>query len=335
MKADDYLWDGSGPPDPEVQRLEDLLRPLGHAGPEPRATPARPRWAFGGLVPTLAAAASLAVALGGALLAGRLPAEGWDVTRLRPVADTRDRIAGKARLRVGEWLETDGTTRARVRVGRIGQVEVEPRTLVGLVDAGRRSHRLSLVRGTLHASIWAPPGRFFVETPSAVAVDLGCAYTLEVDESGAGELRVESGWVGFEYQGRESFVPQGARCVTRPGVGPGTPHYEDASPALIESLTRLDFEGDGDRAADLRVVLEHARRRDALSLWHLLARARGGERTLVYERIAGLVAPPAGVTREGVLRGDREMLDAWWEELDLGSADWWRLWKAPWPPRAR
>src|SRR3984893_8824293 len=27
--SDDYLWDRSGPPDPEVARLEELLRPLG------------------------------------------------------------------------------------------------------------------------------------------------------------------------------------------------------------------------------------------------------------------------------------------------------------------
>jgi len=27
---EDYLWDKSGEPDPEVQRLENLLAPLGH-----------------------------------------------------------------------------------------------------------------------------------------------------------------------------------------------------------------------------------------------------------------------------------------------------------------
>ena len=31
--GDDYLWDGSGPPDPEVARLEALLSPLAHDAP--------------------------------------------------------------------------------------------------------------------------------------------------------------------------------------------------------------------------------------------------------------------------------------------------------------
>jgi hypothetical protein len=38
--------------------------------------------------------------------------------------------------------------------------------------------------------IWAPPRLFFVDTPSAVAADLGCSYTLEVKDDGAGVLRV-------------------------------------------------------------------------------------------------------------------------------------------------
>ena len=52
-------------------------------------------------------------------------------------------------------------------------------------------------------------------------------------------------------------------------------------------------------------------------------------------RLVDLVPPPRGVTREGVLRGERAMLDAWWDELDLGSIDHWRLWKQPLPPLAR
>ena len=51
--------------------------------------------------------------------------------------------------------------------------------------------------------------------------------------------------------------------------------------------------------------------------------------------MAELVPPPAGVTREGVLAGDRSMLDRWWEALGLGSVDWWRRWKAPLPSELR
>jgi hypothetical protein len=326
--SDDYLWDRSGEPDPEVERLERLLEPLRGRRPAPEFPAARRR-AFGGWVSMAAAAASLVLAISATWRASRGRDTSWEVSWLG--ASAGEVVAGAGRLRVGEWLDTGEASRARITVGRIGEMDVEPRTRLRLLDAGAQSHRLALARGIVHARIWAPPGQFLVDTPSAVAVDLGCAYTLEVDDGGAGLLRVSSGWVGFEHRGRESFVPQGAVCAMRPVVGPGTPYYDDGPEELRRALAVLDF-GDADaRGPALRQALAAARVRDALSLWHLLGRVDRGERGLVYDRLAELVPPPAGVTRDGILAGSREMRDLWWDALDIGSVRWWRVWKAPWP----
>ncbi len=163
----------------------------------------------------------------------------------------------------------------------------------------------------MHATIWAPPGNFVVDTPSAVAVDMGCRYTLEVDERGAGLLRVEAGWVGFEHRGLQSLVPAGAMCATRTGIGPGTPSFETASPAFSEALETIDFGPAGDaRRAALDRVLAEARARDALSLWHLLTRVEGEDRARVFDRLQALVPAPAGVTRDGILRGSARCASA-------------------------
>jgi hypothetical protein len=338
---DDYLWDGSGKPDPEVQRLERLLGRLRTDRPAPAFPQPVPLVRPGllrAVMPRLAAAAAVVIIAFGAWFATRPLQPGWEVARLEGSPKVgSERMGETARLAVGEWLETDASSRARINVGTIGQVQVDPETRVRLVRTRLTEHRLALERGTIHATIWAPPRLFFVETPSAVAVDLGCAYTLEVDTAGAGLLRVTYGWVGFELEGRESFVPAGAQCATRPGIGPGTPYFGDAPESLRAALAKLDFEPSNPeaRAAALKVVLAESRKRDALTLWHLLARVNDAERSLVYDRMAALVPPPKGVTREGVLRGDRRMLELWWDELGLGDSAWWRLWKGPWPPRAR
>jgi hypothetical protein len=259
----------------------------------------------------------------------------WDVARLEgtPVIES-GAIGERGRLAVGDLLETDSRSRARVEVANIGEVDLDPNTRVRLVETRLTEHRLELERGKLHARIWAPPRLFFVNTPSAVAADLGCAYTLEVDDAGGGLLRVTSGWVALEDGKRESLVPAGAACVTRPGAGPGTPFFADAPEELTDALARFDFDGGGPEALD--AVLRAARERDTLTLWHLIPRVAEAERARVYERLAAVAPPPAGVTREDVLRLDRDALDTWkgqlegrWltEDFPAVRKAWRKLWK--------
>jgi hypothetical protein len=220
-------------------------------------------------------------------------------------------------LALGQWLETDGSSRAQIDVGSIGQVEIDPNTRVRLVTAKPTEHRLELARGKMSARIWAPPRLFFVDTPAAVAADLGCSYTLEVDDSGAALLHVTMGWVALQLKDRESMVPAGASCATRPGIGPGTPYFEDASDAFRVALSKFDFGPSESRSImpTLDVLLNQARPRDSLTLWHLLPRVAETDRERVYDRLASLVAPPAGVTREGVLQLNEQMLQLWREKL--------------------
>ena len=331
MSGEDYLWDGTGKPDSEVRELEERLRPLRRLPPAWPGEPGRrSRWRWVGL----AAAAALVLGLGASLIRNPPAHGGWELRWLEGASWTDSRVVRQDRLRVGEWIETRAA-RARLSVGRtgdeIGEVQLEPKTRVGLVDPGERRHRLSLRRGVMHATIWAPPGDFVVDTPSAVAVDMGCRYTLEVDEAGAGLLRVEAGWVGFEHRGLQSLVPAGALCATRTGVGPGTPHFETASEAFADALETIDFGPPGEaRQRALESALAWARPRDALSLWHLLARVDSADRGRVFDRLKELVPPPAGVTREGVLRGERAMRERWWDELGLGSSEFWRMWTGAW-----
>ncbi len=159
-------------------------------------------------------------------------------------------------------------------------------------------------------------------------MDLGCQYTLKVDTDGVGLVDVTVGWVAFETEGRESFIPAGAACLTRPGKGPGIPYYKDASGELINAIHR--FDADADQPA-IAVILEKARVHDAISVWHLLRRVQPADRGRVYDRLSQFIFVPSGVTREGVLAANPQMIDSLWNTLDLGNTSWWRMWKSRGP----
>jgi ferric-dicitrate binding protein FerR (iron transport regulator) len=313
---DRYLWEARGQPDPEIERLEEALRPLRYSRPAPELPAHRP-WHVRRPI-QLAAAAAVVLIAGAFWVTLRDGAgEAWSVKRLAGVSTIDERTLGAAgNLGVGEWLETSDSGSARVRVADIGTVTVHPASRMRLLASDpRKEHRLELVRGHIDALITAPPRLFFVDTPSATAVDMGCAYDLVVADDGSGELTVTMGLVDLEHEGMTSTVPEGAACRMRPGIGPGTPFFADADPDFVVALASLDFEAGG--AAALAAVLDGARPRDTLTLWHLLARVEVALRGRIFDRLAELSPPPPAVGRNAILQGDPAALKTWWRELEL------------------
>jgi hypothetical protein len=293
-----------------------------HPGAGHRAPVVRASFASWFVPLAVAASVALLITLHERTSPPRAPGAAWSVAALTGAPRVDATAVGQnddAPFRLGQWLETDADSRAKVAVGKIGEVTVDPNSRLRLVGTAAKDHRLELERGTLKAFIWAPPRLFFVDTPSATAVDLGCAYTLTVADNGDGELRVTTGYVALEHGERESIIPKGMMCLTRRGAGPGTPFDAEASPALRNAIARFDFTSDA-RTAALKDILAQARTEaDEITLWHLLARTAGSARAEVFDTLTKLSPPPDGVTRDGILAGDIAMRHAWGTALGLAT----------------
>lgn len=316
---EDYLWDRSGPPDPEIQKLEDSLASLRFRPSQQMAKPVRPsrlRWA--------AAAAVLLAAIGLSRFATPSGAvTPWQVSRMSGAVQIGSHDAAPTMsLRTGDVLRTGTASELSLESDPVGQLDLGPNSELRATT----DRKLLLDRGRLHAFIWARPREFVVDTPSARAVDLGCEYTINVDDSGNGLIRVAMGWVAFQFQGHESFIPAHAACVTRQKQGPGIPYYEDSSDQFRQSLNAFE---QGDSAA-LSAILASARSNDGLTLWHLLTRVPDTSVGAVYDRFAQLVALPPEVTRQAILRRDSKAIDRCWDALNLENTDWWRGWERRW-----
>jgi hypothetical protein len=133
------------------------------------------------------------------------------------------------------------------------------------------------------------------------------------------------GKVSFEAEGRKVHVPSHASCRALPGVGPGTPVWDDASDEYRADVEFIDGRGDASgrtRAAKpganstspldaatataLEHVLEKSRTKDSLTLWHLLDDPRAQLRGKVFDRLAELVPPPDLLKRETFERAPRK-----------------------------
>ena len=300
--SDQYLWDGTGEPDPEIASLERDLKRYRYVARPKRLTPRK--------VKLLAVAACFVLAAVGASWLSRRPLSEWQI--------------GGKRVVIGQTIDTGDKSGAKLEAPFVGEVQLDPKSRLQVLPSGAGNQRLALRRGTMHALIWAPPARFMVETPSANSIDLGCSYTLTVLPDDSGILSVQTGWVAFQDGPIESFIPAGAVCHTRPHHGPGLPYFESASEELRDAVSKYDATAGRD---GLRAIVSNARKEDALTLWHLVVRTSGADRDLVVQRFASLVP---GIDSAGLEAGNSTAADQAWNMLGLGGADWWRMWKHKW-----
>lgn len=318
----DYLFDKSGQ-DPEVEGLEELLGAYRHRAPLGALPPPRPRRRMATAAIAVAAAAAIALWL-------------WARPRPEPVLTTGEcakdgpgfvfsvengparcdgAAATRGRLPVGAWLETTGAAVAEVRLADIGELALHGDSRLRLVGTGAGEHRLELARGKVTARVVAPPRLFVVDTPGATAFDLDCAYDLVVDDLGRTHLRVTSGAVSLEGNGKTSYAPALSEVIALPGRGPGIPVAFTATTELRDAVSRFDA---GDPAA-LASIVALAGDTDTITLWNLLGRLSAEERLAVMTRLEALRPRPLEVRREAILEGDPEALERWRLELQL---DW-------------
>ncbi|MBD3298394.1 MAG: hypothetical protein GF341_07055 [candidate division Zixibacteria bacterium] len=306
MTRDDYLWDKSGDPDRDTQRLEQLLGEFRYRRPHRPVWQRPTTW----IVVPLAAAAIIILTFTLQSDQSLDTAIQWTASAAlgTPTADHTPIVEPRV-VSDGQWLDTDGTSRLRIDLGGYGEVLLEPGSRLRIVSTDMDHPRLQLTEGMLHAALWAPED-VSIETPSAVAMERDGEFVVAINEDDRVCLSVNVGRVMMREGSKESIVPAGAVCEAYPESGPGTPFCESAPDRFRQALESYDLSRHG--TAGLDRVLGEAGTCDLVPLWHLLQRVDSKQRGRIFDHMAELQPPPDGVTRAGINRLDSRMLDRWW-----------------------
>lgn len=317
MPDNDYLWDRSGEPDPAVRQLEELLTLLRYEGGPLKSR--RSAWRTRAIV----AAAVVAFTVTGLLAAHHAS---WSVD---PSGEVRldDRIlTSAADVAPSSLIETGPGATATLRLGLLGTVTLAPNTRVSVEETAIRESRLGLEHGTISARIGAPPRLFYVSTPSAEAIDLGCAYDLSIDSSnGTGRLRVTHGWVALDDGSGRVYVPRGsavkilgARRLSVPVRDDATAAFGDAVEDVVATLPVVSVE----QAA---VIDRTGMSEDNLAIWHLIRRADSEGR----RRLAAVLASRGdaiSIDVDAIARGDDAEIERVGRKLGVHESRWWTAW---------
>jgi ferric-dicitrate binding protein FerR (iron transport regulator) len=308
--SDDYLWDRSGKPDPDVQRLEELFAPLRHDAPLDELRVKRPRRRAPFIIAGIVIAAAAAVAIFVALPSGESSicsgGKGFAFTGKGGSVSCGGENVAKGVLPVGGQLDTGANTASLV-IADIGTAELGANTRVRLERTDAQRHQLALERGHMHATVNAPPRLFAVTTPHTSVIDLGCEYFIDIDETGAGSIYVRIGMVELATpSGALVVAPAGTRTTLLTGQRPGLPVGHSANAKVRAAVAAYE---QGDPAA-IDALLAAAEDKDAVTLIALAA-VDDAHRATVLTRLVELSPPPdAEITVDTAMR-DPDKLATW------------------------
>ena len=311
-KVDGYLFDPTADAADEVREIEQRLRPL--------------RWTREERLPVLHHTRRVAFALAAVLVLVFAGLAFWLWTW--PAGRSWRATSGSiASLPVGQVVKPSTST--RVRIARIGWMDIAAQSAVTLLSTRSNEHRLSMSAGRVHVSVWAPPRSVAVRTPSGNVMDLGCEFIVNADDKRT-TVDVVSGWVQLDNEVGEVVVPGGATSEMRRSRRPTVPVFRSATSSFQAAMQQLDDRSDAPPAA-LEVVLREARRRDVFTLL-VLAMRRPAERDVILARAAQLMPPRDETVLLRARRGDDDAVWNWVHDLPLPPEKGWvRNWRDQFP----
>lgn len=237
--------------------------------------------------------------------------------KIKPEAGTyllNDIESKSTKLEQNSSLKTENDSRVIINVPHTGTIRVEPNSSIQLLTAKSGNNVISFKSGSLKIVTNSDLPDFKIKFTNFDLIDYGASYTVSFDPLNNIDLVVEFGYVGIRKADSEIFINENYSCkiINREIVS--TPFRTDASSEFIDLV--LSYEKTDNTTELLDKITSKAREEDALTLLELLKKVSAVDRQILFQSISNFFPPPIGVTRNGIMRLDPDMLQMWWEEIE-------------------
>ena len=229
-----------------------------------------------------------------------------------------DKIDTYGMLKPDEWLNTNENSKTRIKLGVLGEIEVEPSTQIKLLNLNASENHFYLQNGEINASIWGAPRHLFIDSPKGEIIDFGSSFNFKVDNDKSSVLKVKSGWAALHFKNQFVIIPAGNECITTDVIG--IPFNINSSKVFKEKLN--EFVANKINVSEL---LNIADKKDLVSLWYLLISSYQNERKEIFNKIKALNSNASKLNEDEILKLDENALNNLWEVLGIGRKNYWKM----------
>lgn len=238
----------------------------------------------------------------------------WKVRTITGNVIINGQISVSERWDENESLVTDSFSKAVINVPNTARIEVDANSFLILQKAKDKQNRIKLVKGNIRIINSSLMPYLSIEVDHSVIQDRGGTFEISIDDNSIVAIKVDYGYVEIEQKGRTYFIDEGYTCEIRPNSHPGTPYRINAPEELKSEIKKFDYENGGDNS--LQQIISLSTESDMLTLLALIERVSESFRSTLFNKISAYFPPPTGVTLEGIVKLDRDMLEKWWFEIE-------------------
>ncbi len=230
-----------------------------------------------------------------------------------------NKIDSYGMLKPGEWLNTGENSKSRIKLGMMGEIDVEPSSQIKLLKINSTGNYFYLQSGIINAAVWGASRRLFINTPAGEIIDFGSTFSFQINEDKSSVIKVKSGWAALHLKNQFVIVPAGNDCETNGVVG--IPFNSNTTEKFKENLRNF-ISGKNNSVSE---ILNSAGKNDLISLWYLLVSSYQFEREDIFNRIKRLEANTKIISSKEIMKLDESALNKLWEVMGFGSKNYWKI----------
>jgi len=214
----------------------------------------------------------------------------------------------------GEILSTDDYSKAVAHIPKVGTLEVGFDSELVLDKAKDGANKITFKRGLIVVNNIENMPDFTISINDFEIIDRGGNFVLENIDLLESRIKVDYAFAEIRHNGNSYMIDENHVCVLKKGFRPGTPVNIKSSDSLRAAVQSFDFENGGEHA--IEKIIQYANEEDMLTLLALIPFVPQLQRQVIFQEISNRFPPPESVTRAGIIRGEKEMLYRWWEEIE-------------------
>jgi|GEM_PF-2329498 len=224
-------------------------------------------------------------------------------------------VGQKTSIDFDETLTTFDSTKVTMIIPNAGRLEIGSFTSIKVIKGKDSDNIISFISGKIYGNCKIDDPRLTIKTNISEIKVVAGKFISEINDYGELNLITNNGKLKITTPNREFFLVKDHRCKISANGNVGIPIHLKTNHQLAEIFEQISY--DDKKVNNYGLILQLSSPVDGITLLHLIMKAKTIEERLpLFEKLNEFYPLVPGISIEGILNLDKDMLDEWQRDIE-------------------